>query len=403
MSLYDPQVNRSRTSHRPTHCVCLLALLLLSVGLRAQSTTITSTTSLVLVPALVQSPSGETLPIFKASDFLLTDNGVSQHVTLEDTEHQPLSIVVLLQTGATAQRNFPSYTKLGTMLDYLTANAPHQVAMIEFDSQPEYQWDFSPNTSDIEDGFAKPDPGDHGAAILDAVDAAVDLLRKQPPTYRRIIVLISQTHDDGSHAQSADIVRRLGENNITIECLSFSPEKAWLKDEFTKPRHANPPYQLSPDLPLVSGTFDLGTPLGKVLSALRTSTSAEVATLSGGESLPFATKSDLEQQLSILANHFATTYTLSFRPTSKQPGFHSIHLQIAGQPNLQVSARTSSGPLQIHPPAFHNHPRVDLLHSVPIKWGQAPTPLQNRRNLCQHWRFLRKIVGILTQPNSLFC
>jgi len=333
-----PSTHRCWTFRRPTH---LTLALLLSAALHAQSPTITSTTNLVLVPALIQSLSAETLPIFKATDFLLTDNGIPQHVTLEDTEHQPLSIVVLLQTGATAPSNFPAYAKLGTMLTYLTANSPHQTAMITFDSQPEYQWDFTPDVGDLEDGIAQPGTGDHGAAILDAVDAAIDLLRKQPPMYRRVVVLISQTHDEGSRAHSKDIVRRLGENNITIECLTFSPEKAWLKDQFTKPRHANPPYQLSPDLPLVSGTFDLGTPLGKVLSALRTSTSAEVATLSGGESFPFATKSDLEHQLSVLANHFAATYTLSFHPSSKEPGFHSLHLQIAGQPNLQVSARAS--------------------------------------------------------------
>jgi VWFA-related protein len=314
-------------------------LLVLSSWLHAQTPTITTTTNLVLVPALIQSATGDTLPTLKASDFVLTDNGVSQQVTLEDTEHQPLSIVVLLQTGATASRNFPAYAQLGTMLDYITASSPHQVAMIEFDSQPEYQWDFSPNTGDVEDGFIKPDPGDGGAAILDAVGSAIGLLAKQPPSYRRIIVLISQTHDDGSHAQSADIVRRLGENNITIECLTFSPEKAWLKDEFTKPRHENPPYQLSPDQPLLLHTFNLDRPLREAIGAMRTDTSAEVATLSGGESFPFATKADLEHQLSVLANHFAATYTLSFRPSSKEPGFHALHLQIAGRSDLQVSAR----------------------------------------------------------------
>jgi len=348
MCMSRPQAHWSRTFHKPVRFLGPLTLLLLSAALHAQSPTITTTTNLVLVPALIQSLSGNTLPTLKATDFLLTDNGVTQRVTVEDIEHQPRSIVVLLQTGATAQRNFPAYTKLGTMLDYLTDNAPHQVAMIEFDSQPEYQWDFTANINDLEDGFAKPDSGDHGAAILDAVDSAIALLRKQPPTYRRIIVLISQTHDDGSHAQSADIVRRLGENNITIECLTFSPEKAWLKDEFTKPRHENPLYQISPDQPLLLHTFNLDRPLREAIGAMRTNTSAEVATLSGGESFPFSGKSDLERQLSILANHFAASYTLSFSPTSKQPGFHALHLQIAGQPTLQVSARTSywatSGP-----------------------------------------------------------
>ncbi len=338
MSTPRPRTHRCWTSGKPAR---LTLAFLLSAALRAQSPTITTTSNLVLVPALIQSPSGDNLPILKPSDFLLTDNGILQHVTLEDTEHQPLSIVVVLQTGATAPRNFPAYARLGTMLTYITANAPHQAAMITFDSQPEDQWDFTPDIGDLEDGFTKPAPGDRGAAILDAVDAAMDLLRKQPPAYRRIIVLISQTHDDGSRARPEDIVRRLGENNITIECLTFSPEKAWLKDEFTKPRHENPPYQLSPDLPPLLHTFNLDRPLREAIGALRTDTSTEIATLSGGEAFPFATKANLEQQLSVLANHFAATYTLSFRPTSKEPGFHALHLQIANQPNLQISARAS--------------------------------------------------------------
>jgi hypothetical protein len=75
--------------------------------------------------------------------------------------------------------------------------------------------------------------------------------------------------------------------------------------------------------------------------AMQKDTSAEIAALSGGESLPFGNKTQLDQQLAFLANHFAATYTLSFRPTSKQPGFHSLQLRIAGHPEFQVSARTS--------------------------------------------------------------
>ncbi|QHN05019.1 hypothetical protein FTO74_17905 [Granulicella sp. WH15] len=323
----------------------LLLPLCLSPACCAQSLpqipTITTTTDLVVVPALVRESSGDLVQTLQASDFLLTDNGVPQTVALEDTEHQPLSLVVLMQTGASAPRQFPDYAKLGTMLTYLTANSPYQIAMVTFDSQPEYLWDFTPNIADLEDGFAKPDPGDRKAAILDAVSSGIDLLRKQPPNRRRIIVLLSQTHDEGSLAHAEDIIKRLGENNITIECLTFSPEKAWLKDQFTKPRHENPLYQLAPNYPPLQHTFNLDKPLGMALSAMREDTSSAIAMLSGGESFPFATKAELERQLSLLANHFAATSTLSFRPTSKQPGFHSLQLHIAGHPDLQVSARTS--------------------------------------------------------------
>ena len=302
---------------------------------------ITTTSTLVIVPALVRDSSGQLLPALHASDFLLTDNGVSQHVSLEDTEHQPLSVVVLLQIGGAAARQFPSYAKLGTMLSYMMNGSPHHIAMVTFDSQPEYIWDFTKNVADLEDGFTQPDPGDGGAAILDAVSQGIDLLKQQPPEARRILILVSQTHDDGSSASAKDIVRSLGENNITIECLTFSPEKAWLKDQFTQPRHENAPYKMSPDGPTLLHTFDLGTPLGMALKAMRTDTSATIAKLAGGESLPFGSKAELEQQFALLANHFASSYTLSFRPSSKQPGFHSLQLRIASQPGLQISARSS--------------------------------------------------------------
>ncbi len=305
------------------------------------SPSITTTTNLVIVPALVRAPSAESLPTLSASDFLLTDNGVAQAVTLEDVEHQPLSVLVLLQTGGAAVEQLPTYAKLGTMLWYLTANHPYRVAMLSFDSQPEYAWDFTPRVSDIEDGFVHPRKGDGGAAILDAVDYGIDLLSNQPPTYRRIILLISQTRDENSNAKAEDVIRRLGENNITVECLAFSPEKAWFKDQFTKPRHENAPYQYVPNLPPLLHTFNLGEPLGVALKAMREDTSATIATLAGGEALPFASKAELEEQLAALANHFANTYSLSFRPTSKTSGFHSLQLLIAGHPEFQVSARAS--------------------------------------------------------------
>jgi VWFA-related protein len=302
-----------------------------------------TTSNLVIVPALVRAPGGDLVPTLRASDFLLTDNGAAQAVSVDVAEHQPLAVVVLMQTGDAAVEQLSSYAKLGTMLSYVTANAPHEVALVEFDSQPEYAWDFTPKVEEIENGFRQPDPGDGGAAILDAVNYGIDLLSKQPPNDRRLILLISQTHDDNSHVRAEEIIRRLGENNITIECLTFSPEKAWLKDQFTKPRHENAPYQLSPALPPVLHTFNLGEPLGVAFRAMRKDTSATVAALSGGESLPFASKAELEQQLAILTNHLAATYTLSFSPSSKQPGFHALQLRIAGHPELQVSARTSYG------------------------------------------------------------
>jgi VWFA-related protein len=320
----------------------ILWVALLSVAACAQDTpTLHSTTTLVLVPTLVRDAQGDLIPGLTAQDFRLTDNGVEQKVTAEQLDRQPLAVVVLLQTGASAPREFPFYRDVGTMLGAMMGESTHRIALVTFDSQPEDIWDFSPRTGDLDDAFTHPEPGDSGAALLDAVSYAIDLLRPQPETYRRIILLLSQTHDAGSKARPEQIVQRLGETNTTIYSVAFSPEQAWLRDQFTKTRHGNPPYQLSPNQPPLIGTFDLGTPIMKAINSMRVDTSAEIASLSGGEKLAFANKKDLERQLALLANHIPNRYTLSFRPSSNEPGFHKLQVDVLHRSAAAtVSART---------------------------------------------------------------
>jgi VWFA-related protein len=303
--------------------------------------TIESTTNLVLVPTLVRSPAGDLIDTLQARDFRLTDNGVEQQVTLEQLERQPLAVVVLMQTGGAASRQFGSYAKLATMLDFMMGSSAHRVALLTFDSQPEVITDFTANIDNLKDELSHPQPGDSGAAILDAMSAGIEQLKQQPVRRRRILILFSQPQDDGSSAHVEDVVRQLGENNITLYSVTFSPEKTWLKDQFTKPRHENAPYQLSPNQPLVLHTFDLGTPLGVAIKAMRSNAASTIASLSGGESVAFGGQRDLERQLSVLANHIPNRYMLSFRPTSNQAGFHALEVHVVGHPELQVAARTS--------------------------------------------------------------
>ncbi|MEO8870898.1 MAG: VWA domain-containing protein [Granulicella sp.] len=313
-----------------------------SVPATNPQTTIRSTSTLVIVPTMVTSEPGSLVESLAANDFKLTDNGVEQKVSLEDdVARQPLSVVVLMQTGCAASRQFASYAHLGTMLDYMMGSSAHRIALVTFDSQPNAIWDFTSSVEDLEDGFTHPIPGDDGAAILDAVNYGIDLLKGQPPTSRRILILLSQSQDLGSKAHEKEVVRSLGENNIIIYSVAFSTEKTWLKDQFTKPRHGNSPYKFSPLGPTLIGTFDLGTPLKVALSAMKENAASEIASLSGGESVEFGSTRDLEQQLGILANHIPNRYTLSFRPTSNQPGFHAIEVRIPAHPELHIAARTS--------------------------------------------------------------
>lgn len=332
---------------KPLHldALCLLAQIAVTQIAAAQGApqpTIRSTSTLVVVPTLVQTPTGELITNLEAKDFLLTDNGVPQTVTLEQVEQQPVAVVVLMQTGGAAARQFENYAGLPSMLDYLTGSAPHQVALVTFDSRPEEASDFLPNVEDLKGVLTHPVAGDRGAAILDAVNYGIELLQQQPAGTRRVLVLLSQPQDDGSKAHADKIAQRLGETNTMIYSVTFSPEKTWLKDQFTQERHENPPYEMSAGEPPLLHTFNLDGPARVALRAMREDTAAEIATLTGGESLPFGDRGQLDHQLAVLANHIPNRYTLTFRPTSNTPGFHAIQVQVIHEPQpVTVPARES--------------------------------------------------------------
>ena len=302
-------------------------------------TTIRTTTTLVVVPTLVQTPGKELVFSLKADDFILTDNGVPQKVTLEEETNRPLSLVVLMQTGGIARGQFESYANLDTMLAGILGKAPNMVSIVNFDSRVEAASPFTSDITEWRDAINHPDEGDHGAAILDSISYGIDLLKQEPQGNRRAILLISQEHDSGSKAQLKDIVRAVGETNTAIYSITFSAEKTAFKQAFKDPPHLNPPIAVTPGG--TQGYFNLSAPLSLAIGAMRKNLSAEVANLSGGEASSFDNRGELENDLGVLTNHIRNSYILSFYPTSTEPGLHVIKVRLAHHPELLVSARSN--------------------------------------------------------------
>jgi VWFA-related protein len=313
-------------------------------------TTLHTTTTLVVVPTLVQTTGKEPVYSLTAADFVLTDNGVPQKVTLEEETKRPLSLVVLMQTGGIARGQFASYLNLETMLASLLGGAPNRASIVNFDSRPEAASQFTSNVAEWSEAINHPDEGDSGAAIFDGISFALDLLKKEPAGNRRAILLISQERDDGSKTSMKDIVRDLGETNTAIYSITFSAEKTEARQAFKNP-HVNPPISVVPsDGSLkayndpgrpTQGYFKLDVPLRLIFGAMQKNLSAEMANLSGGESMSFDGRGELEQDMNVLNNHIRNSYILSFSPTSAEPGLHTIKVQLAHHSEVIVSARTS--------------------------------------------------------------
>ena len=301
--------------------------------------TIKTTSTLVGAPALVRRPSGEFVNHLNADQIELFDNGIRQKVTLEQAGNRPIAVVVLMQTSGSDAAQFQNYRKLPELLHSMIGQSEHEIMLVTFDSRPRATWHFPDRPDGVEYALAHPVAGDDGAAILDAVVYVIDLLQQEAGDFRRVVVLLSQSRDEGSRTSAEELVRHLGKGNTSVYSLTFPPPKtpphSWEKSRGAKPRALSPGGQ-------VNELVDLSTPFGAAVKALRTNTADELAVLSGGAHLKFRDEPDFEKQLSAISDDIHHRYMLSFQPDSHQPGFHTLSVRVTGQqPHLSILARTS--------------------------------------------------------------
>jgi VWFA-related protein len=337
----------------------------------APTPTLSARSTLVLVPALVRNKAGQLIYTLTADDFALTDDGVPQKLTLEqDTGGEPLALAVVLEGGGAGARELDKYRSLAPMIESVVGDVPHLVAVVGFDSSPVLVEDFTPDIDRAAHAVQEliaDDSGDNGAAILDSIGFAVDLLRKQPLEYRRAILLITETQDRGSKLPIEQALRAISDTNTAIYSVGFSSGKSEaahygkreLPPQLGGDGQPGPPHGCMGKDPNPDATknkavqaYDclgvLAFPLTLAKMAaiaatggLRTNVPETVARLTGGEYFKLTDAKSLERDLAAISNHLPNRYVLSFQPQSPHPGLHAIGLQVPGYEHLEVTARSS--------------------------------------------------------------
>jgi VWFA-related protein len=369
--IWDSSYTGLRVS-RPLQFLAVLALLRLPIALAqnppapSASTPVFKTSStLVLVPALVSTKAGEPVFTLPAHDFVLTDDGVPQKIRLEeDAGEQPLAVVIAVETGGAGAGFLQDYRDLDATLEAVVGGVPHQVAVVGIDSAPNLLLDFTSDMNRVGSTLQELQPGDSGAAILDGLGYAVDLLRQQPAEYRRAILLLSETVDHGSHTSLEDSLRAISDTNTAIYAFAFSSSKAAAKHQLSHAFADSEPGPaggcmakdpnadssssgnrwaqawnclslLAPPLRALSVAAILG------VNGMHPNTPKSVARLTGGEFFPFKNTRSLEHDLLIVSNHIPNRYVLSFHPQSPHPGLHILGVRLKEHPDFVVRARTS--------------------------------------------------------------
>jgi len=335
----------------------------------SQVPTLTVGSNLVLVPVLVKTKAGKLVFSLTADDFILTDNGVPQPVQMEaDTLSQPLALAVIVQTGGLGASHLRDYRDLGAVLDAVIGGVQHHVAVIGFDSKPRLEQDFTADTDAATTAIAALQDGDPGAAILDALNFGINLLRDQPPAFRRAVLLLSETVDSGSQTSLEDAVRAVENTNTSIYSFGFSTTQAAVKHEASKlPSPGGSPYSNEPYAPggcmshdpkadpdahgnrgvqALDCASDLIPPLRLARMAflaakdgIKRNVPKSVAQLTGGEYFAFKDATTLARHLITISNDVPNYYVLSFHPQSPHPGPHALELKVKDRPEYEVRTR----------------------------------------------------------------
>jgi hypothetical protein len=331
--------------------------------------------NLVFLPTRVQNKKGETIYGIKPEQFIIEDNGVRQSVHIEEgPDFQGLSLVVVVQCGRSAAAELSKLRSLDTMIEAITGDAPHEVAVVSYGEGPYLLGRFSSNPEAVQASLARLKPcGNFHAATIDAVYYAVQMLKRRPNDYRRAILLISETRDHGSRSKLHDVVAELGVTDTVIYSLAFAAAKDSFIEKLRNPQgrpdpgpslkpwppspppQPSPSPQPSPEEPRDSASpipepvyldhapfFQLSPKLKLAVNALRRNTASELASLSGGEHVKFATEKDLEDRLGRISNRIHNYYLLSFKPPSVPAfGLHSLKVRVPDYPDALIQTRRS--------------------------------------------------------------
>lgn len=296
---------------------------------QAASPVLHVTTNEVLVPTLVEKREGGVVYGLKASDFVLEDNGVPQKIRVqEEMDTAPVSLAVAVEEGGASVLEFGKLAELGPLLDVFLTDAHSRAALIGFDSKPYLLHDYTHSTDVLDEALKHLEPGDGGAAILDTVSYAVDLLEAEPEEHRRVLLLVSERRDHGSrHTKPEQLIRKIGRSDVLVLSVSFSPSGAeFLHD-----------VQDSGD----DRTMNMVSALVMAVKAFRKNVAKEVAQESGGEYTTFASDKRFQQRVMEAAKHMRNRYLITFSPSNPTPGLHTIRVRTAEDVGARIVARSN--------------------------------------------------------------
>lgn len=314
----------------------------LACGVYAQFRT---SVPLVVAPATIIDSKGRYVDGLTPKDLVLYDNNVPQTAQM-DWAAYPISLIVAVETSSNMGGVLDKLGGSGILFTQLIAAYRGETAIISFSDAVKVNQEFTYDSNRVNHALRMLRKEGGQARMLDAFQQALGMLEQRPPARRRIILMIAEKRDRGSHAGLPEVVERVERLNATVYWLSYSPflESFTVKSktaEDHKPEAERGKLRAD-EVPFPPDVGD-GTNI-HALSELIRMKQPDLASLftrtTGGGTLSFLKRNVLEQDIQRIGEEVHRQYILSFQPTAGVPGqYHAIRVMVKNRPDLQVKAR----------------------------------------------------------------
>src|SRR5215471_9401638 len=315
--------------------------------------TFVQTVKEVMAPVTVTDRDGKVVNGLTALDFTLLDNGKPQAISVDTIAH-PISLVVAVQANATVESIIPQIRKIGSVFDDLVIGENGEMAVLAFDHRIQTMTPFTSDPDKIHDAFKNVKAGSYSSHLNEATMEALNMLRNRPADRRRILVLISESRDAGSHYHVRDVLTEAEFADIVIYPIDISHLLSSLTAKQLPNRQQSviPPGGIHyPNGEVNTPTLDLQqnqngnfVPLFKemfiAVKAIFVPNPLEVySKFTGGREYSFMSQRGLESAVSDIGEELHSQYLLTYSPNDQEEaGFHEIEVQVM-KPDLKVRTR----------------------------------------------------------------